>query len=49
MQGRYEVLFFSFMKISNATVTSKQNFIEKYHCLKKIFIVKTVHEKMKVI
>ena len=27
--------FFSFMKISNATVTSKQNFIEKYHRLMK--------------
>ena len=24
---------FSFLKISNATVTSKQNFIEKYHRL----------------
>ena len=23
--------FFSFMKISNATITSKQNFMEKYH------------------
>ena len=27
--------FFSFMKISNATVTSKQNFIEKYQRLMK--------------
>ena len=27
--------YFVFMKISNATVTSKQNFIEKYHCLMK--------------
>ena len=33
------------MKISNATATSKQNFIEKYHRLIKIFIIKTVHEK----
>ena len=27
--------FFSFMKISNTTVTSKQNFTEKYHRLMK--------------
>ena len=32
IQGSYKVLFFSFMKISKATVTSKQNFIKKYHC-----------------
>ena len=25
VQGRYKVLFYSFMKISNATLTSKQN------------------------
>ena len=35
IQGRYKVLFFSFMEISNATVTSKQNFIGKYHRLMK--------------
>ena len=35
LQRRYQVLFFTFMKISNATVTSKQNFIEKYHRLMK--------------
>ena len=27
----YKVLFLSFMKISNGTVSSKQNFIEKYN------------------
>ena len=31
IQGRYKVLFFTLKKISNATVTSKQNFIEKYY------------------
>ena len=35
MQGRYKVLHFSFIKISNATVSSKQNFTEKYYCLMK--------------
>ena len=31
----YIKYYFFFMKISNATVTSKQNFIEKYHRLMK--------------
>ena len=46
IQERYKVLFFSFMKISNAIVTCKQTFIEKY-----IHLVKNPynHEKMKVI
>ena len=39
------------MKISNATITSKQNFMEKYHekSLMKNLYNQTVHEKMKVI
>ena len=37
------------MEISNATVTGKQNFIEKYHRLMKNLYNQTVHEKMNVI
>ena len=36
--------FFSFMKISNAIVTSKQNFVEKYHLLmKSLYFIFCLH------